>query len=73
MRFSHWALSGVLILGAAGLASAQQETLEQKLEKKMNEPYMKAAPWITDFDQAREEARKTGKLIFGYFNRSYAY
>lgn len=48
-------------------------TNEEKKAKKLAEPFMAAAAWITDYDKAREEANTTGKLIFAYFTRSYAY
>ena len=28
--------------------------------------------WITDFDLAKEQSKKTGKPIFAYFTRTYA-
>jgi hypothetical protein len=49
------------------------ESLEQKLEKTLKEPFFQKAPWITDYDKAREESKKRGKPIFAYFTRSYAY
>jgi len=30
------------------------------------------APWVMDYDKAREQAKKDGKLLFTYFTRSYA-
>ena len=65
---SVWA--GLLFLTAA--AAAQAQSLEQKLEEKMKEPFLKKAPWFTDYDKAREEAKKTNKPIFAYFTRSYS-
>ena len=35
----------------------------EKLQKKLKEPFLKQAPWITDYEKAREEAKKTGKPI----------
>lgn len=47
-------------------------TNEEKLQAKLAEPWLSKHPWMTDYDLALEEARKTGKPIFGYFTRSYA-
>lgn len=51
----------------------RQESNEEKRDKKLAEEWLKKAPWITDYDQAREESKKSGKPIFAYFTRSYAY
>ena len=51
----------------------QASDLQKKYEDKLKEPFLKKAPWITDYDKALAEAKKTGKMVFGYFSRSYAY
>jgi hypothetical protein len=56
-------------LAAACLA---QDPLVEKRDQKLKEPFLTKAPWITDYDKAREESVKSGKLIFAYFTRSYA-
>jgi hypothetical protein len=50
-----------------------QETNEQKLEKKLKEPWLVNGGWITDYDAALAKAKESGKVIFGYFSRSYSY
>ncbi len=60
-----------LLLGLAGAAAAQ-ETIEQKRDKKLALPFLKKAPWNTDFDKAKESSKKSGKPIFAYFTRSYS-
>lgn len=52
--------------------SQDQETLKANLEKKLASGFLKKAPWILELDQAKSEAKKSGKLIFAYFTRSYA-
>jgi hypothetical protein len=47
--------------------------LQKKYEEKLKEPFFSKAPWFTDYDKALAEAKKSGKLVFGYFSRSYAY
>jgi hypothetical protein len=49
-----------------------QEDLVKKKEKKLASKWLTKAPWITDYDQAREQAKNSGKPIFAYFTRSYA-
>ncbi len=59
----------------AGFSSAQtdaQSILRAKLEKKLESPFIAFGSWVTDYDAARATAAKTGKLVFGYFSRSYA-
>ena len=78
MRFPAAALAGVLICAAAGTAAAQQgppsqEDLKKKLDDKVGEAWVKDGGWITDYDKAREESKKSGKPIFAYFTRSYAH
>ena len=59
-----------LFLGLVSAASAQ--SLEEKRDKKLASEFLKKAAWFTDYDKAREEAKKTGKPIFGYFTRSFS-
>ncbi len=64
------ALAAVLLVAAAGAARAQ--SLEEKRDQKLASAFMKKAPWLSDYDAARAEAKKSGKAIFGYFTRSYS-
>jgi hypothetical protein len=58
---------------AAGHALAQdQEQMKKNLEKKMESEFLKKAPWVLDFDEAKAAAKKSNKLIFAYFTRSYS-
>jgi hypothetical protein len=69
-------VAAVLLLTPASAPCQQKggaESLEAKLEKTLKEPFFQKAPWITDYDKAREESKKRGKPIFAYFTRSYAY
>ncbi|MBL8695539.1 MAG: hypothetical protein JNJ88_15715 [Planctomycetes bacterium] len=50
-----------------------QEKMKAEYEKKLAKPFLKKAGWLTDYDKARAEAKKSGKLIFIYFTRSFAY
>jgi len=53
-------------------SSAFGQSAEEKRDKKLASEFLKKSAWITDYDKAREEAKKSGKPIFGYFTRSYA-
>ena len=53
----------------ASLAAAQD--MKANLEQKMAKAFVKNAAWITDYDAAKAKALQEGKLIFGYFTRSY--
>lgn len=61
----------LLVLALSSTAFAQSN--EEKLEKKLQESWVVDGGWSTDYDQARESAKKSGKLIFAYFTRSYSY
>lgn len=68
-------MRGVLAVAALAIAwsaPAAAQDFEAKLKKKLEEPFLSKAPWITDYDKAREEAAKSGKPIFAYFSRSYS-
>jgi len=49
-----------------------QQDLVAKRAEKLAKDFLKKADWITDYDQARAAAKKSDKLIFAYFTRSYA-
>lgn len=55
-----------------GQQKSQDELIAER-DKKLAKEFLKAGGWITDYDKAREEAKKSGKLLFSYFSRSYAY
>ena len=59
-----------LMLAASLLLSAQ--SMEEKRDKKLQLPFLKKAPWTTDYDQALAASKKDGKPIFAYFTRSYS-
>ena len=72
MRLSRagWVLA---FLALPAVAAAQdQEQMKKNLEDKLAKPFVKFAPWILDFDEAKAAAKKSGKPIFAYFTRSYA-
>jgi len=66
----HVSLAAAVILALAPAAFGQ--SLEEKRDKKLASEFLKKAAWFTDYDQAREEAKKTNKPIFAYFTRSFS-
>lgn len=58
--------------GQAAPKPPSQDDLKERFEAKLKKPFLSAAPWITDYDAAKKDALESGKLIFGYFTRSYA-
>jgi hypothetical protein len=63
-------LTAILLALAAPAAMAQ--SLEEKKAEKLKAEFFKKADWNLDYDKAREESKKSGKLIFALFSRSYA-
>jgi hypothetical protein len=61
----------IALVAAIGSAAFGQ-SLEEKRDKKLASEFLRKAAWTTDYDKALEEAKKTGKPIFGYFSRSYS-
>lgn len=71
----HLGTASIALAIFAASAAAQapdQETMKKNLEKKLAAEFLKNAPWILDYDQAKAESKKSGKPIFAYFTRSYA-
>jgi hypothetical protein len=70
-------LAGALIAGTSLLAAAlpgqsQAELIAGRADKHAR-PVFKKANWFFDYDDARAEARRQGKLLFTYFTRSYVF
>jgi hypothetical protein len=61
------------ITPAPRAAEKSQEELIAMRDKILAKPVFQKAHWRTDYDKARAEAKQTGKPIFAYFTRSYAY
>jgi high-affinity K+ transport system ATPase subunit B len=71
-RFVTVALLLAALAPAQGRGQKSQDELRQLRTEKLAKEVFKKAPWLTDFDAAREQAKKEGKLLFTYFTRSYA-
>lgn len=66
------ALAAGLLASVATAQASNQDKLIQQREEKLAKPVFQNAAWRTDYDAARAEAKKDGKLILTYFTRSYA-
>ncbi|MGH7152015.1 MAG: hypothetical protein ACREIU_15025 [Planctomycetota bacterium] len=68
--------SSLLLAALLAPGLPAQETDEAALragrDKKLASDFLKKADWVLDFDRARAEAKKRGKVLFAYFTRSYA-
>jgi hypothetical protein len=68
VRISVTALG--LLLAMAASSSAQ--TMEERLEAKLKEPFAANVPWVLDYAEAMKKAKDEKKVIFAYFTRSYS-
>ena len=59
------------VLPAQRQERSQDEYKQLRAETLAKEVFAKA-PWVKDYDKARETAKQEGKLIFAYFTRSFA-
>lgn len=69
-RFRPGAALGLLALAFALPASA--DSYEEKRTHRLGEAWLKKAAWETDYDKARQAAKKSGALILAYFTVTYA-
>ncbi len=70
MRTVRSSATALALLLAAADSSAQ--SLEEKLEAKLKEPFVANAPWVLDYADALKQAKEGQKVIFAYFTRSYS-
>jgi hypothetical protein len=52
--------------------SDEVKQLIQNRDHKLSQPFLRSASWNTSYDEAKKAAQASGKLILGYFTRSYA-
>ena len=69
-----WIVGGAVFALAlsAVLPLSGQDAMVEKRDKKLQQPFLKNAKWITDYDDAMKSAASQNRIIFGYFTRSYA-
>jgi hypothetical protein len=66
------ALLLLLLALAPALAQGNEDELKKKRAAKVAETWFTSNPWTDDYDVAKQRAQESGKVIFGYFTRSYA-
>jgi len=74
-RILRWSLLVLGLWAAAPLASAQKEDeaeLREHYAEKLHKDFVGKIPWVQSLEQARGTAKEQGKLVLGYFSRSYA-
>jgi hypothetical protein len=62
----------VAMICSAGFAQDDIAQLVAKRDTKLASPFLKSAQWTTSYDEALAASKASGKLILGYFTRSYA-
>ncbi len=63
-------LAGIPLVVALS-ATAHARDLEARLEAKLAQPFVKNAAWVLDYGKALQESKRSGKLVFAYFTRSF--
>lgn len=66
---------GACVLGPDLTAQQQQQSQEELIAKrdaKLEQAWLDKADWILDYEEALAKAGESGKLVFGYFTRSYS-
>ena len=62
-----------LLLVAAPTVQAQgDEKMESNYNEKLKKEFAEKIPWVHTLDAARKQAENEGKMVLGYFTRSYA-
>lgn len=64
-------VSTVVCTSLAAQVPTDRAVLQQRLEDKLAAPFLRCAPWHTDFDSARRAAARDGKLILAHCTRSF--
>ncbi len=65
-------LAGLMLLPSQAMGQSGQEELIEKRDKKLASKFLSNGEWILDYDEALKTAKQSGKMVFGYFTRSYS-
>lgn len=71
-RLLSAALGLAVLTGAALGQGGDQADLQAKYEKKLQKEFVSKIAWTQDLSEAQKKSKESGKLILGYFTRSYA-
>ncbi|HEX5052062.1 MAG TPA: hypothetical protein VFZ65_09840 [Planctomycetota bacterium] len=66
MRFAIVTPTALALLAASPAAQDQQPSQDELLAKELAAPFLKLAPWLTDYDEALAAAKAQQRLIFAY-------
>lgn len=63
-----------VVISASSLAAQQyrKQDLQEKLDKKLSQAFVKHVAWKQNYTEARREAARTKRPVFVYFTRSFA-
>lgn len=64
-------LAVLLVVATVLTAQGPTQDLEARLEAKLAQPFVRNAAWVLDYGKALEESKRSGKLVFAYFTRSF--
>jgi hypothetical protein len=64
-----WTL--LLALATQGAQEPTSEELAARRARKLEAPFLKAAPWTTDYEAALKQAAEKKLPVFAYFTRSF--
>ena len=60
------------LLAAVPAAQGKEDKLRSEYDKKLQKEFVGKIAWAQSLDEAKATAKKEGKLVLGYFTRSYA-
>lgn len=64
---------GLAVLAGAALGQGDGDAeLQAKYEKKLQKDFVSKIAWTQDLSEAQKKAKESGKLVLGYFTRSYS-
>ena len=49
-----------------------QDDMQHRKQELLEEEWLQNANWVMTYAEAKAKAKQSGKMIFGYFTRSYA-
>ncbi|MAG56631.1 MAG: hypothetical protein CMJ83_10110 [Planctomycetes bacterium] len=65
-------LIGAVALALVCSAFVSAQSMEEKYQSKLKKDFVSKVSWVHSLDKAQTAAQAQGKLIFGYFTRSYS-
>lgn len=66
------AAAGLLLIAAAPVAQGGDAELQAKYDKKLEKEFVSKIAWTQNLTDAQKKSKESGKLVLGYFTRSYS-